>query len=507
MSNHPSGYHSTPSKPPGRVIVVVGMHRSGTSALAGILHHLGAALPKHLLPSNKRNPRGYFESSVFYRLHNELLADAGSAWNRVKGPTREWFASRSSQRWVERLAEAAQNEFEDTELLVFKDPRLCRMLPIWNQVFARLGVKPHYLIPVRNPIDSARSLRKASDVPESLGSMLWLDHFLCAERDTRDSPRAFIRFENLLRNWKTEVTRACAQAEVHFPPAGRLAEARIEAFLEPRSGGFSTEESRLGPDVHPWIEEAYELALEACATAHWNPEPLDEIRSAFQAAEAAFGPASASIENRLHKEVERRREVETTNTHLERELASQRSHNDELRNRLTDRRKEAQALGKTTELLMQWVLDKTREPDRPAAEELRASLSAIEKAEPAAIPQIASTALLLAEKNKQIAAHERERASRSAVIVDASRKVAETERALRRATETNARQSDEIQQLVHEATQSRERLAELESQVRIERAAAAMAAAEQARLSEELTARLQTSIESRLDQLFRNIGR
>jgi len=62
-------------------IIVLGMHRSGTSAVAGTLTKLGGRSPKNLMPATKGNARGYFESVPLMQFHEQLLQSAGSAWN------------------------------------------------------------------------------------------------------------------------------------------------------------------------------------------------------------------------------------------------------------------------------------------------------------------------------------------------------------------------------------------------------------------------------------------
>lgn len=61
-------------------LIVLGMHRSGTSAMAGVLGRLGAALPKRLIPPSDANPKGYFGSLKVYGLNDTVLVSAGYSW-------------------------------------------------------------------------------------------------------------------------------------------------------------------------------------------------------------------------------------------------------------------------------------------------------------------------------------------------------------------------------------------------------------------------------------------
>ena len=64
-----------------QALLVLGMHRSGTSALTGLLGEAGAALPKTQLPANKDNPKGYGESKVFMTFNEDVLGRIGSSWD------------------------------------------------------------------------------------------------------------------------------------------------------------------------------------------------------------------------------------------------------------------------------------------------------------------------------------------------------------------------------------------------------------------------------------------
>ena len=68
------------------VILVLGMHRSGTSAAAGILVKLGGAQPKTLMPAEGGNERGYFESQALMTFHDELLAHPGPIGDNLIPP-------------------------------------------------------------------------------------------------------------------------------------------------------------------------------------------------------------------------------------------------------------------------------------------------------------------------------------------------------------------------------------------------------------------------------------
>src|SRR5579862_44939 len=117
-----------------RALVVVGMHRSGTSALAGVLGKLGATLPQNMGVPGPDNARGFWEPLSIVAANDEILAAAGSSWDDVETVPGSWFDSDASAPFVERAVPLLADEYGDARLLVIKDPRISRLLPFWRRV-------------------------------------------------------------------------------------------------------------------------------------------------------------------------------------------------------------------------------------------------------------------------------------------------------------------------------------------------------------------------------------
>src|SRR5690606_12006176 len=105
-----------------QALIILGMHRSGTSALSGTLAKLGAAAPRTLIPANPNNPKGFWESTELMKFHDRLLAAAGSQWNDWDG----FDAGRVDPSILEsvdqELPALLHREFGDAALMLIKDP-------------------------------------------------------------------------------------------------------------------------------------------------------------------------------------------------------------------------------------------------------------------------------------------------------------------------------------------------------------------------------------------------
>lgn len=278
-----------------RAIIVLGMHRSGTSALAGALGALGLALPKRLMPSNeKSNPKGHFEPNEIVAIHDRLLAAAGTHWSGIEPVSEEWLRGSAAAAFVDDLAAAVAEDYGDAPAFVLKDPRLCRLVPLWRQVLARVGAEPRFALIVRNPLEVARSLVARDGLPLAHGCLMWLRHVLDAERETRGSPRLFLHYPDLLADpagTATRVARALAGAAF---VAAEDAPARVAAFVDPalRHQLAAVEELKQPVAFYPWIADAYEALTSLMGDPNdaAAQQRLDAVREPFDRAVASFVP-------------------------------------------------------------------------------------------------------------------------------------------------------------------------------------------------------------------------
>ena len=225
---------------PRRAVVVLGMHRSGTSAVTRLLTLAGAAPPRELMPANADNPQGYWESRRIARFNNRLLESAGTRWNDDARIAEAWFSAAERDADRDEAVTILADEFGAAAEIVLKDPRICRLLPFWLSVFAAAGIEPFGLVVARDPLEVARSLAARVHVPEfrpaaipaiSRGLLLWLRYVLDAERAGQDLPRHVVHYADLVTDWRQALAGLFATGIVAAPAAE--AAAAIDAFLDP----------------------------------------------------------------------------------------------------------------------------------------------------------------------------------------------------------------------------------------------------------------------------------
>jgi hypothetical protein len=178
--------------------MVLGMHRSGTSALTRALNLLGTALPRNVMAANHGNVKGYWEPVPIVLMNDALLAEAGSWWADWRHVELATLPPERIAHYKAEIARIVAEEYADERLFVVKDPRICRLMPIWHPALDDIAVETCFAIPVRHPVEVARSLEGLHDLSLPLGCLTWLRHVLDAERATRGHPRVFVHYHELL---------------------------------------------------------------------------------------------------------------------------------------------------------------------------------------------------------------------------------------------------------------------------------------------------------------------
>lgn len=213
--------------------VVLGMHRSGTSSVAGLLALLGAAPPKTLMGPKPDNPKGFWESEVLMAFDDEILARAGSSWDDPNPLDPRIFAGEAGAELRRRAAEKLNEEFAGAETIVIKDPRICRFYPFWRHVLETEGYQPFAVIPVRDPAEVAASLHGRNGMPIDKGLALWRRHVEDAEIATRGQPRHILLWRDLLTDWRSALARLEASLGLPLNLDDAARRKNIEEFLSP----------------------------------------------------------------------------------------------------------------------------------------------------------------------------------------------------------------------------------------------------------------------------------
>lgn len=282
-------------------ILVLGMHRSGTSACTRTISLLGADLPNNLMPPQPgNNEAGFWESMDVYQLNDEILASGGSSWDDWLSFNPDWLLGGAAKTFKARALAILEHDFGNSALFVLKDPRICRLLPFWLEVLRTFEASPKCLITIRNPLEVAASLRTRDGFSPVKSHALWLRHMLDAEYFSRPLLRAFLRYDDLLADWRLAFSRLSGILDLRWPRRSATAEVEIDQFLNGkfRHHSLGNDAVLSHPEIAGWVKDAFQAFLDLDAGN--NPEEighrLDRIRTEFDVACQMLGPVAKAEE-------------------------------------------------------------------------------------------------------------------------------------------------------------------------------------------------------------------
>lgn len=287
-------------------VLVLGMHRSGTSAVARMLNLRGADLGGELLPPKQDNERGFWENRALLALHEQFLAQMGLHWYDLASLPEDWRSGGAARWFVGALPEVLTQQFGDSALFLVKDPRLSLLAPLWIEVLESRAVRPVFVITVRHPDEVAASLAARDGFAPARSHLLWLQNLLEAERATRGHPRVFVSYERVIADWRAELARITGALHVSWPTQGADVDRQIDAFIAPSLRHHRSDLRTSDPAAMPeTVQQAYRVASaagrdEASATTG----AFDDLAAAFDAALNLGGPMIADLSSQLTRERE-----------------------------------------------------------------------------------------------------------------------------------------------------------------------------------------------------------
>jgi hypothetical protein len=194
-----------------RLVLVAGVGRSGTSLITGILGQVGFHIPQPEINADETNPRGFgepawvvdFHHRVMRRLRVTVFDSRPRAWELCDAAADDDAVRTELRQWL-------KGELDQAQAVVVKDPRVGWFLPLWTGAAGDVGAPASFVCMLRPPAEILASARKwygdwQTDASRAAG---WLNVMLETERKTRDMPRVFVRYEDLLADWERQLRRS-----------------------------------------------------------------------------------------------------------------------------------------------------------------------------------------------------------------------------------------------------------------------------------------------------------
>ncbi len=239
---------SAPAEPdlvqsvPRRFVLVTGAGRSGTSTMSGGLNHLGVHSPRPSLGANASNPRGFFEPKWAINFHRRILDRAAINTFDGRPDAVGRIQAVLSRKHEDEIVAWLSEELEHAPQIVVKDPRSSWMPLLWSAAAARLDMPTGFVAMLRHPAEVVGS--RATYYAKGDGQGVrryqvmsvarWVNANLITERQTRGRTRTFVRYDDLIEDWRRVMGVVQRDFDLRFN--GDItsgARHSVDAFIDP----------------------------------------------------------------------------------------------------------------------------------------------------------------------------------------------------------------------------------------------------------------------------------
>lgn len=208
-----------------RLILVLGMKRSGTSALTKGLEVMGVSLGNRLMPPNEFNKKGYWEDWDFHELNFDMLkACTQNRARRILPLTEKETNFLLNSNYAERASQLLLEKMPQDQPLGVKVPTASLLIPFWKKICEKLNVSLSVVIALRNPVSVATSVEQSfEDLPEK-SLWIWIASLLSSLTHSEGYERLLVDYDELIKNPSHQMERVSAALNL------KIDEERLQSY-------------------------------------------------------------------------------------------------------------------------------------------------------------------------------------------------------------------------------------------------------------------------------------
>ncbi len=278
-----------------KLVVVLGMHRSGTSAITHALTTMGVELGDTLLiPMQSVNEKGFFEDIDFTSLNEELLRACGRTWFSLEPLQSSEADFLCNRGYLQKAIQLLRKKVSTHQFFGLKDPRTAKLLPFWSRVFSLCDLDVRYLLVLRHPMSVQQSLKLRDRFESVLSYYLWAEHMLAALIYSQDLLKIIVDYDSFVEDPQNEILRVARRLEANIDQ--EALESYQRDFLEQRlrHTHFKLEDLEKNNDIPVIVKKIYRFLLEKVKSNDFRvtqnetvliqkwQEEINEIRPLFR---------------------------------------------------------------------------------------------------------------------------------------------------------------------------------------------------------------------------------
>ena len=259
-----------------KALLILGMHRAGTSALARVAALRGADLPEHILPPNEGNVSGYWEPQAVVDLNTRILASLDLTWDDPFAAL-QLSSHTIPAAFHQQARDLILDEYGEAPLFVMKDPRCTLLQGFWADVMRSLAITVCPVVIMRPWQDVVASLMRRDGTSAESAALVYVAHGLAAA-DAHERGASFVTYEQLLGDWRDTTDRVAREQRFTWP-AGEAAAGPIAGFLH--AAASAPVACAVPPDIAAWADQVWRWCEMAASNGTRDATALEAVREDF----------------------------------------------------------------------------------------------------------------------------------------------------------------------------------------------------------------------------------
>lgn len=278
------------------IVMVLGMHRSGTSLCSHILSMLGVDMAD-VIGVDRGSDRGHWERWEIVEFHDRILALFNRGYfgpfHDFPLPVAWWADPRVVQ--IRREIVAFVEKRMSRAPFGFKDPRTVRLMPLWHQIFLELKLAPKIVLCLRNPAQVDRSLQARDGLAPGIGEHRWLVYMMDFFRFAGAHEFCVLEYERWFDEPRANLKKLTSLLGLEWQHSEADLDLVLAEIVDPALRHDEADRRGAG---QPLVRSFYELAARAADDAEARAQ-IDSVASQLAGYEQLYKPFRQSFEDTL----------------------------------------------------------------------------------------------------------------------------------------------------------------------------------------------------------------